>query len=350
MTPRTPEFRQFLSASLDPDELSAEVRFDPRSSIDVEESERKRLLEEYERRLVDLTSIVDEFQERVADMDDSEFDHEFARLESEVNRFVNESGHTSFLMRPLLELREDTPENSLEKYQLSGFFPVREVGALSEFREKRIMWFEPRKEDICRLIFVAQELHAERVRMGEASPDDPISIVDVGGASGAMGALCNDVARENGLKIHYTVVDPHREIVEQAQSAYGDEIAFEIKTAHEYVLQTLQDEGDNESIVRIKSLDQEVQLVERRYKDFLLLAKGVEKIGEDKSRMFEDVKADVYRVLRQDFSMEPTVNKEPKKVWDLYRIVDDTRKQWLTNQRDIIIAARSRFGEKTQKN
>jgi hypothetical protein len=113
-----------------------------------------------------------------------------------------------------------------------AFIKMNEIKSVNEFIKEFPMQFIPRKEDIGRILCTAQEMHNIRTGQGEKKESDPIRIVDIGGANGSLGKLIIDLAKENNIKIEYTVVDPNAD-EKKASNFYSDDsnLKFHQETA-----------------------------------------------------------------------------------------------------------------------
>lgn len=330
---KTPELKRFSVQSLRVDEFLEQ---------EGDSAEQTAVERNFQQRCEFFRSALDDLRSQAETMDDTEFDIAYSRLQSQINEFLDESFenpslkkyfYSTLFSRAQLGRRGDM-------FTVKSFTDIREVHSLVEFQKNRVMWMEPRKEDIARIVGIAFDLHQERVRRGEVASDDPISIVDIGGGNAALGALCVQVAKESHLNIRYTVVDPDKRVMQPAQNVYGSEIEFEIKTSHEYLLSILGQEGNTEIVRTIKELDVYIDSMEKKYKNFLLLEKGLKNDRELES--FDKVKENLFVVLKNDFFYVPDVKEQNDlRTWsDLFAIVDTIKKQWLERQHKIIAMKR----------
>jgi hypothetical protein len=86
----------------------------------------------------------------------------------------------------------------------------------------------PRKYDIQRYVKTAVEAHARSGRSGS------IKVLDIGGGSGFLGKLIADEARNQGIELEVTVMDPDTETVTKAKDTFSDtgNLKFEIGTSN----------------------------------------------------------------------------------------------------------------------
>ncbi len=87
----------------------------------------------------------------------------------------------------------------------------------------------PRKYDVSRYVKIALLAHERSGRTG------PIKVLDIGGGSGFLGKLIADEARNQGLELEITVMDPDAETVTKAKEAFSDtgNLKFEIGTSNQ---------------------------------------------------------------------------------------------------------------------
>lgn len=87
----------------------------------------------------------------------------------------------------------------------------------------------PRKYDIQRYLKTATEVHARCGRNGA------IRVLDIGGGSGFLGKLIADEAKNQGLELEITVMDPDTKTVTKAKNTFSDteNLSFEIGTSNQ---------------------------------------------------------------------------------------------------------------------
>lgn len=87
----------------------------------------------------------------------------------------------------------------------------------------------PRKYDIQRYVKTAVEAHTRSGRSGA------IRVLDIGGGSGFLGKLIADKARNQGIELEVTVMDPDTKTVTKAKEAFADtqNLKFEIGTSNQ---------------------------------------------------------------------------------------------------------------------
>jgi hypothetical protein len=85
----------------------------------------------------------------------------------------------------------------------------------------------PRKYDIQRYVKTAVEVHRRSGKGGT------IRVLDIGGGSGFLGKLIADEARNQGIELEVTVIDPDAKTVTKAKKAFADtqNLKFEIGTS-----------------------------------------------------------------------------------------------------------------------
>lgn len=341
---RSRELRSILAQSLNPDQVS-EIDFD--DSIVYEKIEKKSVAlirREYTEGLVRLQAAIDALVASAEDMTDGQFDHEYDCIERQIDDFLNDIfPRLGLIANTRHKFLNETPEERLKRYQHDTFTPIESVGNLDEFEEKLPMYWIPKKDDVCRILFLAKDLHDQRVERQEAREGEPITIIDVGGANGALGRLCCELAEENNVPIRYTVVDPHQKIVREAQSHYKNEISFVEMSSHEYLLSVLEQRGDTETLKQLSRLDDHTAHVNKKYDDFVALEKAVDRIADNESKPFDTVYADICRIFSDDFSLEPPERPSSVSLWDLVTVVRNARIEWRLRESERLIDLRDQL-------
>jgi hypothetical protein len=87
----------------------------------------------------------------------------------------------------------------------------------------------PRKYDIQRYVKTAVEAHKRTGRSGT------IKVLDIGGGAGLIGKLIADEAKNQGIDLEVTVMDPDAEIMKIARNTFSDtdNLRFEIGTSNQ---------------------------------------------------------------------------------------------------------------------
>jgi len=223
---RSPELKRILAYEL-PDGKLEESRdyhlANKRSRWKLERSYSEDWLKRWDAeqgRISELERLAQDLEDRSDDISDKEFEIEYERIKA-----------------ALREVRERVRDVSSRRDYTVNFHRIEEIGSLRELCEKFPIQFIPRKQEIGRLLALARQMHVERVAKGHAEPDEPIRVVDVGGANGALGRLMTDLARENGIAIEFVVVDAHLATVSRAKESYADDPAlrFVEKFSDEFV-------------------------------------------------------------------------------------------------------------------
>jgi hypothetical protein len=254
-----------------------------------EPAEVAKLQERYEAladRLEELEAERDSLAEGSVDMDDAEFDRRAAALEENTKRVINEIR------------RGESKESEIE---WAGVVSWEKIQGLDDFAEHKPMYWVPTKEEVGRILETAMSIHERRVQAGAVQPDEPISILDVGGANGALGKLVVDLAKENGLEVRYQVTDPLTEAVEKAAEQYRDEsgLGFHDLTGGELASQEL---GDDPEIGPLAKARQEAIEQGRRAYDDLLRLKKV--IIRKQGGMTQADAERIAGILKQDFKLD----------------------------------------------
>jgi hypothetical protein len=161
--PTSPELKQFLADSIDPQRIPEEIETLPEQR---RTAARERLARE-ETNIRTISAQLAELRAHAPTIDDTSFQHAARAIEEAIaaacDRVANAAEYVDWL-------------NPVE---------WSEIHTLREFVDRRPMCWVPRKEDIGRLLTIAKRMHDARVARGEQSPDDPIRITDIGGANGA---------------------------------------------------------------------------------------------------------------------------------------------------------------------
>jgi len=168
---------------------------------------------------------------------------------------------------------------------------------------------------------------------------EPLKIIDVGGGNAALGQLIVEYAREQGYSVEYVVVDTDKEIVEAAQSHFGEkfpELKFFHGTGSDYACEMYQDQEPLASYVREK---QELShFHNRRLRDVSAILKSLEGSGEGWLDAFYDVVA----ILKRDFQLNIDLDGV-----DIPRMGVYTCQEAVRNQ--IFLPAQSEVAELTEK-
>ncbi len=193
-----------------------------------------------------------------------------------------------------------------ESFTLS-FVDIVSVESFDQFIKGRWpMQFVPHKEEIGRILTVAKEMHAARVKKGEAQASDPIRIVDIGGSNGGLGKLVVDLARENSLEIHYITVDPDQAVIKAASEFYRDAPALEFipKTIEEYTYNLYDNEPEVKALIDLRKL--RIQEGEQKIEELEVYLKTIQsdyfKLNDENAE-HEAIKKHC-RVLRGDFGID----------------------------------------------
>lgn len=108
-----------------------------------------------------------------------------------------------------------------------SFVEISKIESLDQFVKGRWpMQFVPHKAEVGRILTLAKNMRDERAKRGEITEDAEITIVDIGGANGALGKLVSDLAKENNLPLKFVTVDPDEETVQAAAQTYQDDASL----------------------------------------------------------------------------------------------------------------------------
>ncbi|MFA6603965.1 MAG: hypothetical protein WCT10_03965 [Patescibacteria group bacterium] len=290
---RTPELRQYLSGEQRPEEVreSTQSRIADAKKYSSDPERPEKLAARYEAEkwlMADLEDQAKALRTEAPDLSDEEFD----RRSDEIERAVAEM-HERICSDEVMEK---------EKYA-TGFTDWKEVNGLGDFLDKFPMYWIPTKEEVGRVLATAKIMHEQRVAAGVRRPEDPLEILDIGGANGALGKLIVDLARENGLKVEYSVVDPFTEGVDAARQAYaGDkELEFTALSSSEFIAKEYA--GDAEIGPLVAEREKLLAAANRQRQDLVTLTNAVSRLKKA-GRLDPPELARLHRVLRTDFGMQ----------------------------------------------
>lgn len=163
----------------------------------------------------------------------------------------------------------------------------------------------PHKEEVGRILTLAKEAHLARVGRDEAMREDPIRIVDIGGSNGALGKLVSDLARENGLKIEYIIVDPDKATVQAAREFYRDDhsLKFISQTSEEYVANLYPNDPWLKMMIDLRK--NRIEDGERKVKELKVYLKKIESDWVNlESNELPEAMTKHCRILHEDFGIE----------------------------------------------
>ncbi|MFA6428916.1 MAG: hypothetical protein WCV84_00255 [Patescibacteria group bacterium] len=236
--------------------------------------------------------------------------HDLTALEHQVDTlsaeaFASEYMRLNSAIKTLLQRItrwSDTPKK--ERFT-SEFHEIDGIKDYHEFLEKLPMYWMPRKKEIGRLLSIAMHMHEQRVVRKEIAPDAPLSIVDVGGSNGALGKLLVELAKENGLTLIYTVVDPHAETVHKAQQAYAHDqnLAFHVLTGEDFAEQAQTDPLVHHLVERQRAL---IEAGEKKRAFLHHLCEEME-LTEMEIAYEDDTRERFLHILEHDFSLSRTL-------------------------------------------
>ncbi|MBI2411210.1 MAG: hypothetical protein HYV32_04940 [Candidatus Kerfeldbacteria bacterium] len=214
-------------------------------------------------------------------------------------------------------------ERALRNIFLSGIDPTHEILSYAEFEndpknwlesgdpyqifENRVIFWVPTNEDIARILAIATGIHQERIRVGEKKSTDPIEIIDVGGASGALGKLIVDMARENGFNVNYHIVDPDKKQLDSFNRIYKDEAALSYTCATTLDFLQQQYAEDTEMLPLLEKRATLLSIGKAQWKDLGHLSKAVqwsltqsEVIGENPQEFVQQCR----RIIEENFHIQ----------------------------------------------
>lgn len=150
----------------------------------------------------------------------------------------DESYHDdNFRARSRARRGADYPKDTFKTSREARLYPQKisrpeEITSFEQFysyedgRELLMYWI-PTKYDIRRYVRTAKIAHIASGRSG------PINILEVGGGSGFLAKLIADEAKDQGLNLEVTVIDPDEKLMRDAALVYADtkNLKFESGTA-----------------------------------------------------------------------------------------------------------------------
>lgn len=345
---RSPELRRHLAGSLDPDVLDSEYRFN-RKYAGYDERFRhlkgreldlklEQLRTEYEKECEALQLQIADLQKSAEFMEEEQFNEEYSSLFERIESFIQDSRFTLTYVESTVR-SFSSPEKKVHHYDVD-FCPIRDVKDSREFGEKRPMLWKPRSEDICRILFIAKQLHDQRVKKGEIHSGDPIIINDMGGGNGALGALIMDAAKENGLEVVYNVIDPNNDVLRQAQEEYGDEMTFDLNTAEDRLNSQLHSEGFPKIAQQVNDVRNYSKSIDQKFADLQRLEHSIDNADP---LLFNEIKREVCKILEVDFLLPTEEIIKADNRFQLYQKYKDLKLIWLEKQRQQIIGMREKI-------
>ncbi|HCC22070.1 TPA: hypothetical protein DEP86_01550, partial [Candidatus Uhrbacteria bacterium] len=292
---RSPAIKRLLARSLDVRAVrrkcmeSAHLAIDSKYTSEGDRRGWQERLLSAEKELENMQSKLDEFIATAELLSEDDFDRQFGELRAELDGILTRL-HGYEILPWWRDRDTDFP---------SFFRDIRTVETYREFMESKVMQWLPRKAEVGRILSIAREMHHR------AGGDDaqPIRIVDVGGANGALGKLVVDLARKNGIGIEYTVVDPDDQIISQAQEAYGDEISFSVCSAGEFSEKVNSD--DTEAAERMARRRALIEFNQRRFFDLgSIIDLMNDRLGNGEE-IADDVISDFCLAWEEDFQPVP---------------------------------------------
>jgi len=218
MNKRSKELRKVLTESLDPQKIKQQFH-EAIESRYIQSDRVAQLRKNYTEEFVNIRDFHDEYQillEGYEELSDEEFEILFQKAQEHFEVII-------------ARINRYTQEFKEERKFTVDFADITQFEGLKEFVAAYPLLFIPRKEEVARILSVAKQMHERRVEKGEKEPSEPLRIVDIGGANGALGKLVVDLARENGLEIEYVVVDPDSPTVQEAEKYYQAVSALEFR-------------------------------------------------------------------------------------------------------------------------
>lgn len=171
----------------------------------------------------------DDFFQNYGEMADEDFHQKYQEALAELNAIIDR-----------VEKGQESPEDE------RPFVAIQEINDFSDFLDRMPMYFIPRKEEIGRILTIAIKMHESQIEHGQKKNGDPIRILDIGGANGALGKLIVDLAKENGLNMEYTITDPDAALVAKAAQYYQQDTSFRFspQAGEEFNLEQYRDRPD----------------------------------------------------------------------------------------------------------
>lgn len=231
--------------SLNPERVDRTYRkaSEPRYACSERREQLRRNLEAEGARIIEFERKRQSLLERYSEMSDEDFDREYQEASAELEDILAK------VTRYFDEYREHRP------YTVE-FVDLNQIKSLGEFLEASPMLFVPRKEEIGRILALAKRMHEDRIKRGEKNTAEPIRIVDIGGANGAIGKLVTDLANENNLNIEYTIVDPDSPTVQRSAHFYKDSpnLQFRVQGGEDFNIEQYRDNPEISNLLAERNL------------------------------------------------------------------------------------------------
>lgn len=171
-----------------------------------------RMYRENGEEIIKMRQRIKAFQSRARNLDSETFIAEWITLQ-----FDAEALREQLLKKYVPEIEE--LRAAMFEQPVFESVDIRSIDSFKRFLKSAPLEWMPRKEDVARILEIAKIAHAKRIEQGHAKQGDPISILDVGGGTGALSALLASTSNE---KIAITVLEPYQPLNTSAQEMYGD--------------------------------------------------------------------------------------------------------------------------------
>lgn len=266
--------------------------------------------------------------ENHAEMSDEEFDRRYEEASKELFEIT-------LRVNAYLRAKHEERQFTLK------FSDIAKVENLDTFLKELPLQFIPRKEEVGRMLALAQHMHQERVSRNEKGAGTPLQILDIGGANGALGKLVVDLAKENDIDIEYHVVDPDKSSA-LAADHYKDhpELNFSNTTGDAFNQKL---HADNPDIVeKMKRRSQLIADGEKKKAEFNHVIRDI--VGQKPEKLDVEAARIYLKILRTDFDLELDENlaDEPESLQK--RLRDD----WFENADKVIEAWDKEIQELTE--
>lgn len=291
---RSKELKDLLAENLNEERVTSETQSRIEEGyLSLERTTQlKAQLEEAKPELAKLTTQFEQFKTMQSEMSNEEFDALYQDLQAQINQIKKIAGRYS-----------DEEMQEENRFCLMNFVSREEVTGFKSFIDKWAMQWMPTKQEIARLLAIAVEAHKERLAKGEINNDDPVTIVDLGGANGLLPKLIADLARENNINVNIQIVDPDTSTIEQAANHYKDEpnITFHNVTAAEWTLELHKNKPKIYELLKLR--EEKIAIWKKKLEDLGNLEDIIDNHYDNNDLSFEDLK-NLAKVFLNDFGVE----------------------------------------------
>ena len=307
---RSQELKKFLAESLDTESITSYAKTSLESSYF--EKERKDQLRaqmsQAQPQIERLEVKLAQFKAMHPEISDEEFETQFQEIETAIRHLTKEISRYS-----------DAESRYEERFCCVDFVSREEVTGFQDFIDKWAMQWMPTKKEIARLLRIAVQAHMERIAKGEKNKDEPIQIIDIGGANGFLAKLIVDLAEENNIPVKISIIDPDKETVSKAKEHYkkAPNMAFHNMDSGEWNLETYKDNPEVYKLLRLR--EEKIAYWNQKLSDLAFLEKAVSNRINSDLFEFEDFQ-NLIKVLMEDYGVKIPEQYQISTDQDFYEI------------------------------